>query len=133
MTLNIPNSFVAGTKAKAEEVNANFTAVKNFCDNLETIAGTISTKVSKSGDTMTGNLIIPAGTASDHAVNKSQLDALAVVPVGTVLWFAANTPPTGFLKCNGDAVSRTTYANLFSVIAQHLALVTALPHLTCLI
>jgi microcystin-dependent protein len=37
-------------------------------------------------------------------------------PTGTVLWFAANTPPTGYLKANGDAVSRTTYSALFAVI-----------------
>lgn len=38
------------------------------------------------------------------------------VPTGTVLWFAANSPPSGFLKANGAAVSRTTYAALFAVI-----------------
>ena len=34
-------------------------------------------KANKSGDTFTGNIIIPNGTASDHAVNKSQLDGEA--------------------------------------------------------
>lgn len=38
------------------------------------------------------------------------------VPTGTVIWFAANSPPTDFLKANGAAVSRTTYAALFAVI-----------------
>lgn len=38
------------------------------------------------------------------------------VPAGSVMWFAANSPPTGFLKANGAAVSRTTYAALFSAI-----------------
>lgn len=37
-------------------------------------------------------------------------------PPGTVLYHAANTPPNGFLKANGAAISRTTYANLFAVI-----------------
>lgn len=32
----IPNTFVAGTKAKANEVNENFTSAKQFMDNLET-------------------------------------------------------------------------------------------------
>lgn len=32
----IPNTFVAGTKAKANEVNENFTSAKQFIDNLET-------------------------------------------------------------------------------------------------
>jgi microcystin-dependent protein len=31
------------------------------------------------------------------------------------LWFTG-TAPTGWLLCNGDAVSRTTYADLFAVI-----------------
>jgi len=37
-------------------------------------------------------------------------------PTGTVIYFAANTAPTGYLKANGDAVSRTTYSALFAVI-----------------
>jgi hypothetical protein len=32
--LTIPNSFVNGTTAVATEVNANFTAVKTFCEGL---------------------------------------------------------------------------------------------------
>ena len=37
-------------------------------------------------------------------------------PTGTILEFASTTPPTGYLACNGSAVSRTTYSALFSVI-----------------
>jgi len=37
-------------------------------------------------------------------------------PSGTVLYVAMNTAPTGYLKANGAAVSRTTYANLFAAI-----------------
>jgi microcystin-dependent protein len=33
-----------------------------------------------------------------------------------VVAFARNTPPTGWLPCNGGAVSRTTYASLFASI-----------------
>lgn len=38
------------------------------------------------------------------------------VPAGAVMYFAAETPPTGWLKANGAAVSRTTYADLFAAI-----------------
>lgn len=38
------------------------------------------------------------------------------VPTGTILPFAGETIPSGFLACNGAAVSRTTYAALFSAI-----------------
>lgn len=43
------------------------------------------------------------------------INALAL-PKGTILPFAGGTIPSGFLACNGAAVSRTTYAALFSAI-----------------
>lgn len=38
------------------------------------------------------------------------------VPVGTIITYAANRLVDGFLVCDGAAVSRTTYARLFTVI-----------------
>lgn len=38
------------------------------------------------------------------------------IPPGAILVFAAGTDPTGFLECNGQAVSRTTYLALFNAI-----------------
>lgn len=40
------------------------------------------------------------------------------VPTGSVIPFAGETPPEGFLLCNGQEVSRITYARLFSVIGE---------------
>lgn len=38
----------------------------------------------------------------------------AGAPIGMVAPFANGTVPSGWLECNGQAVSRTTYANLFA-------------------
>lgn len=38
------------------------------------------------------------------------------VPVGAQLPFGGSTPPEGWLLCDGSAVSRTDYADLFAVI-----------------
>lgn len=38
------------------------------------------------------------------------------VPVGATLEYAGSVLPTGFLFCDGAAVSRTTYANLFTAL-----------------
>lgn len=43
-------------------------------------------------------------------------EVLAALPVGTILPFAGSSIPTGFLACNGAAVSRTTYSALYSAI-----------------
>ena len=37
-------------------------------------------------------------------------------PAGTVIFYGANSAPTGYLKANGAAVSRSTYADLFTAI-----------------
>lgn len=38
------------------------------------------------------------------------------VQAGTVAWFAAASSPTGWIKANGAALSRSTYATLFAAI-----------------
>jgi phage-related tail fiber protein len=38
------------------------------------------------------------------------------IPTGQVIYTATSSAPTGYLKCNGAAISRTTYAGLFAAI-----------------
>lgn len=38
------------------------------------------------------------------------------VPTGAIVDFATATAPLGYLACDGSAISRTIYANLFSII-----------------
>ena len=37
------------------------------------------------------------------------------VPTGTIQMYAGSTAPTGWLVCNGDAISRSSYASLFEI------------------
>lgn len=41
------------------------------------------------------------------------------VPTGAVFPFGTTTPPAGYLVCNGAAVDRTTYADLFAVVGTN--------------
>ena len=43
-------------------------------------------------------------------------DLAGMIPSGAVMYFAGQTAPTGWLKANGAAVSRSTYAALFAAI-----------------
>ena len=40
-----------------------------------------------------------------------------IMPTGAVLPYAGSSAPTGFLLCYGQAISRSTYADLFSAIS----------------
>jgi microcystin-dependent protein len=43
----------------------------------------------------------------------------ATMPTGALTPFASSTVPTGWLLCDGQAVSRTTYAELFAIISTN--------------
>jgi len=53
---------------------------------------------------------------SDSATKLEWQTAIGSVPAGTIIEFANTVAPFGYLKANGAAVSRTTYANLFAAI-----------------
>lgn len=41
------------------------------------------------------------------------------LPIGTIIAYGSYNIPTGWLGCNGQAISRTAYAKLFSVIGTY--------------
>ena len=53
---------------------------------------------------------------TDNNMNEIKNTINTNTPVGSISLFAGTTAPNGWLICDGSAVSRTTYANLFSVI-----------------
>lgn len=48
---------------------------------------------------------------------RTVVDASTAAPSGAMMMWPKNTAPTGWLKRNGAAISRTTYAALFAVIS----------------
>lgn len=57
---------------------------------------------------------------SDSETKKMSIDQLLklIVPTGLISPFGGPTAPDGFLLCDGAAVSRTEYADLFAVIGD---------------
>lgn len=59
-----------------------------------------------------------ASQQSIKAYIAAQLALSGATPAGTVIASFATSTPTGYLYCNGAAVSRTTYADLFTAIGE---------------
>ena len=55
-------------------------------------------------------------TGALPAIDGSALTGVSGTQTGIVSYFAASTAPAGFLKANGAAISRTTYADLFAIV-----------------
>jgi microcystin-dependent protein len=49
-------------------------------------------------------------------LKAGEFDSGAAIPAGTVQFYAASSAPSGWLKANGAAVSRSTYSALFAAI-----------------
>ena len=54
--------------------------------------------------------------AGATSIQELKEQVALLVPTGVVMPFAGDIPPEGFLLCNGQSISRTTYANLFTTI-----------------
>lgn len=50
-------------------------------------------------------------------IASSGSGSVTAVPAGSVVWSPYSTPPTGYLLCDGSAVSRSTYAALAALAA----------------
>lgn len=64
---------------------------------------------------------VQAGSDSTKAITPKGLkDAIPSlftnIPIGGIIQFGGSVAPTGYLKCDGSIVSRTTYSSLFAVI-----------------
>lgn len=73
----------------------------------------------ETGITVSGTPTINQGFTVDMVDGKHASDfALASnsVPAGATIPFAGSSAPTGWLICNGAAISRTTYSVLFAII-----------------
>lgn len=113
-SFNLASNIVTGTKAQfdiacSDDDFAYVSAVQ-----------TLSNKTLNS-PVMTGVPTAPTaagGTSTTQVATTEFVQALVASPIpsGAVFYFAMAAVPAGYLECNGAAVSRTTYALLFTAI-----------------
>ncbi len=81
----------------------------------------------KAASTVTSNVTLTLPTSDGDAdqylktdgsgnLSWANVSTPAGVPTASVFAMATSTVPSGYLECDGSAVSRTTYADLFSAI-----------------
>jgi len=55
--------------------------------------------------------------ATKYDFSGANLTGIEGIPTGTIVPWSTASVPTGFLECNGQAVSRSTYSALFAIVS----------------
>jgi microcystin-dependent protein len=103
-----------------------FQFLKEYVDGISVAgaadASTIAKGIAEEATTAEINAATGSGgTGARLFMNPSAFSTTTYASVissltGAIVAFGSSTPPTGWLNCDGSAVSRTTYASLFAVV-----------------
>jgi len=82
-------------------------------------AATFNSTVTVSGAaTFNSTVTIKGDVHVSSKVCASAFFGIGITPPGAIFPYAVSAAPTGYLLCNGQAVSRTTYSTLFAVVSS---------------
>lgn len=91
--VSLPYTLTAGTP---ENVN-------NLMSNLNALVAGVNT--------------IDTAQIASGSVSQAKLAAGVYVPIGGIVQFGGSSAPSNWVLCDGSAVSRTTYADLFTALS----------------
>ncbi|MCG3205429.1 MAG: hypothetical protein KCHDKBKB_02150 [Elusimicrobia bacterium] len=132
---SVPYAFYAQTASSASTAGTANSVADNSISNSKLQDNSVNSlkildrsilSIDLSTGSVTSNNIADGSISNvdieDETITLAKLsaDILAswnlLVPKGVIVAYGGTTPPTGWFLCNGQAVSRTTYGALFSVI-----------------
>ena len=124
--LTTGQTFSSGDQVTASKLNdianqATFTSASATTDDSTLTLASSKLKVKDLGITSTQLATDAVITAKiqDGAVTAAKLDSAAVsvlMPSGSLMPYAGSSAPTGYLLCDGAAISRTTFSALFALV-----------------
>lgn len=93
-----------------DDIDAHSAAISKHNSATSVHTANLASKAEAEAGTDTSKFMTPART------REAMQTFVGGDLTGMIFAFAGNTIPSGYLACNGAAISRTTYADLFAVI-----------------
>lgn len=125
---SVTNPKLAANSITSDKIVDSSLVTADFADGQVTSAkiadGTIGALDIADGAVSTADLgsgVVTTDKITNGAVDFNKLVAAvqqSLCPAGTILPYAGDSAPAGWLLCNGASISRTTYATLYSVVAN---------------
>lgn len=124
--INRTYTFTDGTTAYGSQVDSEIQNIVTTLNNCDTAVTTwdnvkVTTLLPQANVAMGGHKItgLANGTAATDAVAYGQVSGIAGAITGSILMYPIKSPaPSGYLYCDGSAVSRGTYATLYGIIGN---------------
>ena len=101
---SINSNKIINLQVKTEDLDNDSVTTDKLSNSINSAITANTAKVTNATHTgdVTGSTAL---TIADGAVTQAKINSAVIfTPVGTVIWFAGTTAPTGYLKCNGDAI-----------------------------
>ena len=120
-TYNVDSNISADSGYGSLFLNADINSEGSFPSILFRIQNSQIMRIDPTGNVGIGPVIPTHALDVVGDVNITgnyKVNGANLVPTGTVSAFAGSSAPTGYLLCDGTAVNRTTYADLFGVISD---------------
>ncbi len=128
VTTGSANAYVAATPALAAYAAGNIIMMKANFTNTGAATINLNSLGAKSIKRLDGATALAAGDIVSGQICFLQYDGTnfqmishhgqnAAYPAGVIFPYGGASAPTGFLLCDGSAVSRTTYAGLFAIVS----------------
>lgn len=121
MVWEIPYTFIAGTKAKANEVNSNFTSIKQFIDQLESNQATNELNISslesnKANVNGSPTEIFQVANAANNfdAVNLQSLKDYTANTLDVIKGFIPSKSNSNTISCTAGDCWDSTYEQMIS-------------------
>jgi len=143
--LHLAADIVDGTKIADDSINSehyvdasiDHVHLSNDCIDGDNIQNDVINSEHYAADSIDAEHYAPGSVDTTAIANNAvTIDKLAASigtnPVGTVIWYAGNTAPTGYLKANGDTIangSGTTQGITADFSALHAVIGATLPDL----
>lgn len=135
-TYSLPQSpFVAGTTISSTAVNSNFSDIATaltqslprdgqagMSGQFKAIDGSVAVPSISFNNEEDSGFYLPSAGVIGVVIGGVEVGRFtsggleALIPIGTIVDFSGSSAPSQWLLCYGQAISRTTYADLFAVI-----------------
>ncbi len=115
--ITVGNLFVSGSTISMNVTSVNMIETNTTTGNLNVTNGITTGSLNVTGASILSGGITTGNINFTGSLYQNNSLYTVTLPPGFIIQYASSSAPSGWLLCDGSAVSRTTYSALFAIIS----------------